>query len=556
MIIGFLFQSFWSYNDTYRTARDQAIAIVSVQLENASLQFSRILSNAEISVTTIANMVAHQGIKKPPDVVTPLMRYDRYRTLKDALISFELADENVRRIRYYLLQSDGIFTDKMHLFPIDNMPPELSGFASDDPKPVWTYSYIQDFDGSAEHIISCVKLVRSGRPSPSTLGKLAYDIRTRNFRDLFTVSSIGPARLWFSIVNRDGNVLYTDHKEKQSDEFYRYIDEIENTEDTDTMKVLGNRLYLAQPDPRRNYFTVAEVDLTSIRQTGFSLALKSVLLAMVVLGLVYLVIVFTTRNLVHRINRVIKEMDTIEHNNFQETLKIVFDDEISELKRTFNAMATRIKKLIEDVYETRLHLLQFQFDPHFLYNTLDTIHWMADRHNAQDIAYSVEQLSDYLRFSLSHKSSVTLLTELEHLRAYYNIQKIKYEDLIELCLDIPVHLLHCKTIPFALQPIVENAIRHGMRNERDVLLINIEGKNDTDVLILTVRDNGKGIGAEKLSEITDSLNNRDSYLSESLGLRNVHRRLQAAFGEQYGISVFGKIDHGATITLQFPMSDT
>lgn len=94
-----------------------------------------------------------------------------------------------------------------------------------------------------------------------------------------------------------------------------------------------------------------------------------------------------------------------------------------------------------------------------------------------------------------------------------------------------------------------------MKNERDVLRINIEGKTDTDVLILTVRDNGKGIAAEKLSEITDSLNNGDSYLSESLGLRNVHRRLQAAFGEQYGISVFGKINQGATIAMQFPMSN-
>ena len=205
-------------------------------------------------------------------------------------------------------------------------------------------------------------------------------------------------------------------------------------------------------------------------------------------------------------------------------------------------MVSRIQKLIKENEKEQelkrksdLDALQAQINPHFLYNTLDTIYWMARMEKAFETSSLIEALAKLFRLSLNKGNEFTTVKyEVEHLKNYIIIQKKRYEDMINFSFNVPDELLGCKVIKMALQPLVENAICHGIekKGEKGKIDITIEKKNNQ--LLYTITDDGIGADEKEINELLQ--NGGDS--NRGLGIKNINDRIRLYFGEEYGLKFF------------------
>jgi len=233
-------------------------------------------------------------------------------------------------------------------------------------------------------------------------------------------------------------------------------------------------------------------------------------------------------------------------------------EEVQLLSDGIESMVGHLKRLIERNTEqekqrrkTELALLQAQINPHFLYNTLDTIIWLIESGEISESVAMVGSLSNFFRFSLSRGQNViTLKEEQQHIRSYLEIQHMRYRDLMEYEIDIPEELEAYILPKLTLQPLVENALYHGIKIRRRKGLIRVSGRIDGEHLILEVADDGSGMTEERLEEVRSSLIDGRK---EGFGLRTVHQRIQILFGTEYGLSIESTPDIGTRILVKIPM---
>lgn len=240
-------------------------------------------------------------------------------------------------------------------------------------------------------------------------------------------------------------------------------------------------------------------------------------------------------------------------------------DEITELGMSFNIMIGKIRELLdakireqENLKKAELRALQAQINPHFLYNTLDTIIWMAESKRTEDVIRIVSALSRFFRISLSKgRDWITIGEELERTRSYLTIQRMRYRDIMDFSIDADDQVLDSTVLKLVLQPLVENALYHGLKNQRQRGTIIVRAKlKSEDQVLLQVQDNGIGIPAEKVAEITGALNDDSNEIhSESgFGLANVNKRIKLYYGRQYGLSLSSEASSGTCVGIVIPLS--
>ncbi len=253
----------------------------------------------------------------------------------------------------------------------------------------------------------------------------------------------------------------------------------------------------------------------------------------------------------------------IAKGNFDVRVEQNSVDEIAGLSRSFNTMIVKIKELIErnkkeqeNLKKSELKVMQAQINPHFLYNTLDTIVWMAEANNMKQVIEIVRALSNFFRITLSRgKDWISVQDEVEHAKSYLIIQKIRYRDILNFSFDIGEEMFSHAILKLTLQPIIENALYHGIKNKRSGGILQVKGYKDEDRLIFEVMDDGMGMTKERLSEIQTELNvdSIEPVQKESgFGLNNVHSRIKLYYGKQYGISIESKYKEGTKVTICIP----
>lgn len=233
-------------------------------------------------------------------------------------------------------------------------------------------------------------------------------------------------------------------------------------------------------------------------------------------------------------------------------------EEVQLLSDGIEKMVGRLKLLIDKNTEqekqrrrTELALLQAQINPHFLYNTLDTIIWLVESGEIEQAVRMIDNLSNFFRFSLSRGQNViTLAEEEQHIRSYLEIQQMRYRDLMNFSIDIPDSLKHFILPKLTLQPLVENALYHGIKIKRRQGFISVTGKAQNGHLILEVADDGSGMTEERLNSVRASI---EDGTSEGFGLRAVHQRIQLLFGGEYGLTVESQADIGTKVVVTIPM---
>ncbi|MFH1879976.1 MAG: sensor histidine kinase [Bacillota bacterium] len=275
--------------------------------------------------------------------------------------------------------------------------------------------------------------------------------------------------------------------------------------------------------------------------------------------------VLAQRSLSHAVRMPISELErmaaSIAEGNLQARVENPNVAELQGLTESLNIMAGKLQQLIdenrreqENLKRAELRTLQAQITPHFLYNTLDAIVWLAEAGRTEEVIHVTEAMSDFFRISLSQgRDWIPLADEVKHLQGYLTIQKIRYRDILDYEIDIPQELYKKEILKLLIQPLVENAIYHGIKHRRGKGWVRIIGREKDGRMELSVTDNGAGMTPERLKQVRDSLASDAPNPVEHpfFGLVNVNKRIQLYYNQQKGLQIESD-ENGTTVRLSVP----
>lgn len=262
------------------------------------------------------------------------------------------------------------------------------------------------------------------------------------------------------------------------------------------------------------------------------------------------------------IRQLVKAMKQVENENFEIEIENERKDEVGQLIDAFNFMVQKIRQLIFEVYQrklaqknTEIKALQAQINPHFLYNTLDSINWMLIEKEEYEISDIVISLGDILRYSIGGKAQVVeLRDELKYAKSYLCIQKNRMEERLEYEMDIAEDTLQYMVPKLILQPIIENAVLHGIETKIDGGKIYISSQKEGDYLFLSVYDNGVGMNEDTLQKLKRQIFEKER-ISDNVGMPNIQRRLELHYGHESTMEIESIQNYGTKVTLKMFISD-
>lgn len=357
-----------------------------------------------------------------------------------------------------------------------------------------------------------------------------------------------------------------DHLEQYTMRIYSYIDVGGHYDDNMeiwetaiqplTATIQQNMLELLFYENQESARVYKKIEDVTVGMIGVSVAVFVVLIAFAIS-----IVVLLPRT----ITKPIKELSTVTEQVAKGDLSvrssIQHGAELKVLSDSLNVMIRKISSLIEDVKteqsrlrEAELEILQVQINPHFLYNTLDTIVWLAEADDMDAVVEMVGMLSDFFRASLGGgKDVVSIEEETKHITSYLQIQKVRYQDILEYEITIPEELKNVKIPKITLQPLVENALYHGIKNKRGKGTVKVYGYEEDGECILVVEDDGKGMTPEELQEVERRLLCDKEEEKESYGLYNVNERIRLRFGDYFGLHFESEYGKGTKVTVKLPM---
>ena len=302
-----------------------------------------------------------------------------------------------------------------------------------------------------------------------------------------------------------------------------------------------------------------------IKGTGISLnTIKTRLFIVFVIFLIVFIVVFINSYISFRVTDPIRELEKsvkkLEEGNLDADIYMGGSYEIQHLGKSVQDMKYRIKGLMQDIVteheekrKSEFDSLQAQINPHFLYNTLDIIVWQIENEKQSEAVHTVTALARFFRLSLGKgKNIVTVKAEIEHVKNYLMIQHMRFKNKFDYEFDIAEDVLELSSLKLMLQPLVENAIYHGMEFMDGDGLIKIRAWREADELYLSVTDNGLGMTEDKVSLVLEGKSNSGNGRGSGIGVKNVNERIKLYFGEDYGLKIDSEPDVGTTIIIHLP----
>ena len=311
--------------------------------------------------------------------------------------------------------------------------------------------------------------------------------------------------------------------------------------------------------------TVGVIPLRYINKDLAGIQYLTVIIIVLTIIIGVTVSVIIAQSLILPLENTVNALEKFSRGDFAVRLKENRCDEIGKLNRIFNKAIKEINELMQKVTQSEIlnkemefKTLQSQMNPHFLYNTLDTINWLAFKEKQTEICNLVAAISSLIRASISNKKSIiTIEQELDYVKNYIYIQHIRYKDRFDIIYDIDESLLKQAVPKLIIQPIVENAIIHGIENSKNKNLLYISVKRENECIVIIVKDTGIGMTDEKVSELLkEPLNTEgdEQKAHTNLGLYAVHKRIQLMYGDLYGLTVQSQAGEGTTVTLHIPFT--
>lgn len=442
--------------------------------------------------------------------------------------------------------------------PFVSYPPiEWKYTLSNNPKKLSVFPYHMEGYYNSQDLVmtfarSWVDTSRGVQNPVQTYGTLLFDIDVNVFDSLIQESQLGKKDEIF-IVNENGIILYSNRRDKMGSRFDEF-----------GVKARGDMIVFNEPLP---YIQGKVVGLMSkediyspIIRTKNSVwvAAFASLAALLLMGILF------SRMFTRPILQLIREMIKVESGNLDIETKVDRKDEMGRLANGFNRMTERLKEYINEAYineikrkQVELNALKSQIRPHYLYNTLEVIRMSAVANGDRKVADMIHSLSDQLQYVIDYgDESVTLAQELEHLRHYFHLIEVRFDQRISLQVELQSpELTSSRVLKLILQPIVENAVHHGIRPKggKGSVLITIERLED-DQLGITIYDDGVGMEHQQLESLRIQLHNPDRSMGRSIGIKNVHDRIKAAYGNEYGLDMESRPHIGTSVRILLPLN--
>ena len=410
---------------------------------------------------------------------------------------------------------------------------------------------------SIDDVFSLAKAVQDPETG-EVLGVILLDIRHDIIQSSINGVTIGEKGFVF-VMDQEDNIVYT----PVNGIVYRVNPKWVKAMEPMSVQIQGGSYQIrSELSPYTGWRTVGVFSMDEVMSSVNTIVY--ILFTCVIISLVLVVIVSFkfSRTLTNPIFKLKRLMKQAESGDLTVRFNFEHNDEIGELGQSFNHMIARIDQLIQMVYveqenkrTAEMKSLQEQIKPHFLYNTLDTISWMARDYDAEDIVRLVDALTNMFRIGLSHgEDIITVKEEITHVSNYLYIQKIRYKDKLNYVIHVDESLYAVEVPKLILQPLVENAIYHGVKAKRGGGTITITGVPEGENLVFTVQDNGAGMPQEKVEELNRRMSER-SVLDEqkSFGLFYIRERIQLCYGTGYGVHVESALGEGTRVTITLPL---
>ena len=380
------------------------------------------------------------------------------------------------------------------------------------------------------------------------------------FTRLTAITTESESKLWLESLLRNIDTL-----EKRVDDIVdsisaggRYNENIEK---------LDNNIYILTEliqDDIQYYIYYQTRYMDKVTDTLQDQIRRFMVVCSVLIGVLIIVVavsaVMIVSGIIQPISQLNQATEKIAQGDFNARAQADSEDEVAELAVSFNKMAGSMQSLIDKVKEDErkmrkadLRLLQEQIQPHFLYNTLDTIVWLIESNEPDEAVTMVVTLSDFFREILSKgKEFISIKEEEKHISSYLQIQEMRYRDILEYDIQLDQVIYKYQILKLTLQPVVENALYHGIKYKRAKGCIHIHGEKEGDIIRLTVRDDGVGMDEEELEQLRQQIEKPCQETERGFGLANVNERIHMYFGPEYGMKIQSQKGKGTTVEIVIP----
>jgi sensor histidine kinase YesM len=394
------------------------------------------------------------------------------------------------------------------------------------------------------------------------IGYVVCDIDSKMFRKIMEKYSAQPEMyMWLQPLG-DRQIVSIGNLEEENQSYYEEIsnniqngllDEIDNSAE-------GTRVLFQVSQNKYNLDAYSIMPQSLLKQNQKALTQNLILIVILMSVIISMLSIWITKGITKPLEQLTKTIERIKSGDTAQRVCYLEENEIGQLGREFNEMLDEIEILISHEYQTKLLLnraeyksLQAQINPHFLYNTLETMSSIASIQNCNMVSDLCQSLSNIFRYSLDIKHPYsTVAKEIIHLKNYIFVMNVRMRDEISYHLDIDEEILQDSIPRISIQPLVENAINHGLKNKEGEKRIEIKAIKMDDILQITVQDNGVGMDADEMNERLKE-NSMDMVESgNSIGLLNINARMKMLYGSEFGLSIESSSEDGTKVILRIP----
>lgn len=487
----------------------------------------------DITFSMISNMTIQNILSNLGQTLGRFEKYKMVENLKDQMSSYALLKDYISNVT--IVTDDGASYSYNKTRSTSDIDVDQGEVYEKNGSMVWRLT-----DQDQQELVVARKI--NSLKSSKSLGYVAVTIKEEAVNELVNAfNKIEGGRIY--LLNEGGRIIAAQDKE-----------------------LLGSRLTMQDQEGytlytsggMENGWTIqAAVSTGYFRQNVRNLRNVFYLVAFTAALVVALAAVRLSKSVTKPLVTLSKRMEKFGQGDFGVRCDIETNDEFGMVGDTFNQMVEKIQYLLSEIYEQQLlkqkaemQSLQMQINPHFLYNTLETINWMARMQGIDEVGEIAASLGNLMRFALAPDTYITLEREVKSLQEYIRIQEYRYGDRLRATVLIPEELYGYSIPKLVVQPILENAIVHGVEDKIGDAQVTVTGEKKEDVLYIRVKDNGIGMPSEIIERIYRSDQSVEKTKGTSIGLRNVNRRLKMHYGEEFGIQINSVMNEGTEVTLK------
>lgn len=422
---------------------------------------------------------------------------------------------------------------------------------------------------SAKRIVSFIRRI-TRIPTQQMIGYVNININVNAFKALVMANSKASqfdSSMRMLLVDEQGEIIY-DNNAMNDSKFQTFdVDLLKSGQSEGEVLWMNKRyFYSYELSSYTNWKTIVLIpkDVVLLKQKRIQDIVLGV--GMLTMLLIALVSYILSHQITVPLRKLMLKMSSVELGNFNGRMDYKGKNELGKLSRMYNLMLDSITRLIHEVYESKLaeknaqlSALHAQIKPHFLYNTLNIMKSISRLRGIEEVAEISESLANLFQYSMKNlHHPVTLEVELEHIGNYFIIQQHRFGHRMRLDINIPESLQHAQILKLTIQPLIENAVDHGLRRMKSGGCVLVEAMESGGMLIVTVSDNGEGIEASRLTALQEAIHSTNALqglhgAADGIGLMNIHQRLQLYYGANSGLTIISTLGGGTKVSLMMPL---